>query len=63
MKSKPVFELPEVEADLERAIQHYCSWRSDGMDYILQKYEERLIESNGIRMAFPKNTETCSGPF
>lgn len=40
MKSKPVFELPEVEADLERAIQHYCSWRSDGRDHILQKYEE-----------------------
>ncbi|MEI6340121.1 MAG: hypothetical protein WCQ57_16325 [Verrucomicrobiota bacterium] len=40
MKSKPVFELPEVEAGLERAIQHYCSWRSDGRDHILQKYEE-----------------------
>jgi len=40
MKSKPVFELPEVERDLEAAIAHYVSWRLDGREHFLQKYEE-----------------------
>ncbi|NJK93153.1 MAG: hypothetical protein HC904_15840 [Blastochloris sp.] len=42
MKSKLVFELPEVEADLGQAIEHYCSWRDDGREHILQKYEETI---------------------
>jgi hypothetical protein len=54
MKSKPVFELPEVEADLEFAIEHYCSWRSDGRSHILQKYEETISWIEWNPDAFPK---------
>lgn len=48
MRSKPVFELPEVEADLEAAIAHYSSWRSDGRAHVLEKYDETIgsIELN-----------------
>ena len=42
MNSKPVFELPEVERDLEAAIAHYESWRFDGREHFLQKYEETV---------------------
>lgn len=42
MKSKPVEALPEVAADLLAATQHYQSWRSDGRDHLLQKYEETV---------------------
>lgn len=30
MNSKPVEALPEVQQDLENAIAHYLTWRSDG---------------------------------
>ena len=42
MKSKPVEALPEVAADLLAAVQHYQSWRSDGGEHLLQKYEETV---------------------
>lgn len=54
MKSKPVFELPEVEADLEGAIGHYCSWRADGRGHILQKYEETISWIEWNPDGFPK---------
>lgn len=54
MNSKPVFELPEVERDLEAAIAHYDSWQLDGREHLLQKYEETVgwIEWNPD--SFPK---------
>ncbi len=54
MKSKPVFELPEVETDLEVAIAHYCSWRSDGRAHILEKYEETVSWIEWNPDGFPK---------
>lgn len=42
MKSKPVEALPEVAADLLTAAAHYQSWRSDGREHLLQKYEETV---------------------
>lgn len=42
MTSKPIFELPEVERDLEAAVAHYESWRLDGREHLLQKYEETV---------------------
>ena len=54
MKSKPVFALPHVEADLESAIEHYCSWRSDGRNHILQKYEETISWIEWNPDGFPK---------
>lgn len=62
MKSKPVFELPEVEADLEFAIEHYYSWRADGRSHILQKYEETISWIEWNPDGFPKNREMCSAP-
>lgn len=54
MKSKPVFELPEVELDLELAIDHYCSWRSDGRSHIIEKYDETIDWIAWNPDAFPK---------
>ncbi len=42
MNSKPVEALPEVEADLESAIAHYLTWRSDGRVHVLDKYDETV---------------------
>ena len=54
MKSKPVFELPEVEADLEAAIAHYESWRLDGREHLLQKYDETINWIEWNPDSFPK---------
>jgi len=54
MKSKPVFELPEVERDLEAAIAHYESWRLDGREHFLQKYEETMVRIEWNPDSFPK---------
>ena len=54
MKSKPVFELPEVEHDLEAAIAHYESWRLDGREHLLQKYEETVSWIEWNPDCFPK---------
>ncbi len=61
MNSKPVSALPEVESDLEQAIQHYLSWRPDGKEHLLTKYEEtiRWIEWNPD--GFPRKMDGCSG--
>lgn len=42
MRSLPVLALPEVEADLRKAMEHYASWRSDGAEHIRQKYDETI---------------------
>jgi len=42
MNSKPVDALPEVEEDLENAIAHYLTWRSDGRIHLLDKYDETV---------------------
>ena len=54
MKSKPVFELPEVEADLEAAIAHYESWRLDGREHLLQKYDKTINWIEWNPGSFPK---------
>ena len=54
MNSKPVFALEEVENDLNCAISHYLTWRSDGKERVLRLYDEtiRWIEWNPDR--FPR---------
>ena len=42
MRSKPVEALPEVAGDLTTAAAHYQSWRTDGNEHILQKYDETV---------------------
>jgi len=42
VKSKPVDALTVVADDLKRAAAHYQSWRSDGAEHILQKYDETV---------------------
>jgi len=42
VKSKPVDALSVVAGDLKSAAQHYQSWRSDGEEHILQKYDETV---------------------
>ncbi|MCB1126910.1 MAG: hypothetical protein KDM81_10465 [Verrucomicrobiae bacterium] len=42
MNSKPVFALGEVATDLESAIAHYESWRSDGRSHLLRLYDETI---------------------
>ncbi len=42
MNSKPVVALPEVYEDLENAISHYLTWRSDGRDHVLDRYDETI---------------------
>lgn len=42
MNSKPVVALPEVYQDLEDAISHYLTWRSDSRDHFLDHYDETL---------------------
>jgi plasmid stabilization system protein ParE len=54
MKSKPVVALPEVEFDLQGAIAHYESWRSDGRSHILQKYDETISWISWNPESFPK---------
>lgn len=54
MKSLPVYALPEVDADLRAAAMHYASWRSDGAEHILQKYEETVEWIRWNPEAFPR---------
>ncbi|MES2696035.1 MAG: hypothetical protein V4773_21355 [Verrucomicrobiota bacterium] len=54
MKSLPVFALPEVEGDLRVAMAHYGSWRSDGVEHILRKYEETVSWITWNPEAFPR---------
>jgi len=42
MNSKPVEALPEVQQDLENAIAHYLTWRSDGRAHVVDKYDETV---------------------
>lgn len=42
MKSKPVDALAVVTDDLKSAAAHYQTWRSDGTEHILQKYDETV---------------------
>ncbi len=42
MRIKPVDALPEVAGDLATAAAHYQSWRTDGQEHILQKYDETV---------------------
>jgi hypothetical protein len=42
VKSKPVEALSVVAGDLKSAAQHYQSWRLDGEEHILQKYDETV---------------------
>ena len=42
MKSKPVDALSVVADDLAQAAAHYQSWRSDGAEHLLAKYEETV---------------------
>ena len=54
MSSKPVAALPEVTGDLIAAVQHYQSWRSDGKEHLLGKYEETIARISGSPDAFPQ---------
>ena len=54
MNSLPVWALPEVEGDLRIAIEHYSSWRSDGADHVLQKYNETTSWIGWNPEAFPQ---------
>ncbi len=54
MKSLPVFALPEVEADLRAAMEHYASWRSDGEAHVRQKYDETVSWIAWNPEAFPR---------
>jgi len=42
MKSKPVEAFPEVETDIEAAITHYLTWRTDGREHVLDRYDETV---------------------
>ena len=42
MNSKPVVALPEVQQDLENAIEHYLTWRNDGRGHLLARYDETI---------------------
>ena len=42
MNSKPVEALPEVEADLEKAVAHYLTWPSVGRGHVLDQYDETV---------------------
>lgn len=54
MNSKPVFALGEVEADVEDAVAHYESWRSDGKAHVLSLYEETISWIEWNPDLFPK---------
>jgi plasmid stabilization system protein ParE len=54
MNSKPVVALPHVESDLRAAIAHYSTWRSDGADHVLEKYDETVRWIAWNPDAFPK---------
>ena len=54
MKSKPVFALPEVEFDLDAAVQHYNSWMAGGGAHILAKYDETVSWIEWNPDLFPK---------
>lgn len=42
VKSKPVYPLDSVAADLRAAIAHYSTWRSDAEARVIAKYEETV---------------------
>jgi plasmid stabilization system protein ParE len=42
VKSKPVDALECVADDLTAAAMHYQSWRNDGAEHILAKYDETV---------------------
>jgi len=54
MNSKPVKALPAVARDLKAAVAHYESWRVDGGEYILQKYDETVSWIAWNPDAFPR---------
>jgi len=54
VKSRPVFALPEVERDLREAITHYLSWRRDGAEHVLGKYNETIEWIAWNPEAFPR---------
>ena len=54
MNSKPVKALPAVARDLKAAISHYESWRADGGEYILRKYDETVSWIAWNPDSFPK---------
>lgn len=54
MTSKPVFALPEIEADLEAAAEHYTSWMADGRAHVLGKYDETISWIEWNPDLFPK---------
>jgi plasmid stabilization system protein ParE len=58
VKSLPAVALPEVEADLRAAISHYSSWRSDGEEHVLRKYNETISWIEWNPEAFPKKYRT-----
>jgi hypothetical protein len=56
VKSLPVFALPEVEADIRAAMAHYASWRSDGVEYLRQRYSHSGYELTPPDIADPSNS-------
>jgi plasmid stabilization system protein ParE len=42
MTTKALVALPEVAGDLRAAMTHYLSWRLDGSQHLLRKYEETI---------------------
>jgi len=54
MTPKPVHALPEVAGDLLAAIAHYQSWRTDGREQLLKKYEAAVGLIGGNPAQFPR---------
>ena len=54
MKGKPVEALGEVAEDLKSAAEHYQSWREDGREHILQKYDETVSQIARNPESFPR---------
>ncbi len=63
MNSKPVVALPAVIDDLRAAITHYSTWRTDGAEHILQKYDETIRWIAWNPDAFPKKFGSVQRAF
>jgi plasmid stabilization system protein ParE len=47
VKNKPVHALSVVVVDLKSAAEHYQTWRADGREHVLSKYDE-IVSSIGV---------------
>ncbi|MDR1190159.1 MAG: hypothetical protein LBK60_00655 [Verrucomicrobiales bacterium] len=61
MNGKPIHKILPVADDLDLAILHYLTWRDDGEEHFLKKYNETLDQIEYNPAAFPVKFDDVQG--